>query len=86
MYAELSLMWAAPGTTKATYQPSAPDADHSPAFWSSLAKTFKSDPNVILAPWGEPVVDANCFLKGGCRSRSTRASSTGQRACSRPSP
>ena len=32
MYAELSLMWAGPGTTKATYQPSAPDADHSPAF------------------------------------------------------
>ena len=66
MYAELSLMWAAPGTTKATYQPAAPDADHSPAFWSSLAATFKNDPNVILAPWGEPVVDANCFLKGGC--------------------
>ena len=40
MYAELSLMWAAPGTTKATYQPAAPDADHSPAFWASLAKTF----------------------------------------------
>ena len=67
MYAELSLMWAAPGTTKATYQPAAPDADHSPAFWSSLATTFKNDPNVVLAPWGEPVVDANCFLKGGCK-------------------
>lgn len=67
MYAELSLMWAAPGTTKATYQPAAPDADHSPAFWSSLAATFKNDPNVVLAPWGEPVVDANCFLKGGCQ-------------------
>jgi Cellulase (glycosyl hydrolase family 5) len=66
MYAELSLMWAAPGTTKATYQPGAPDADHSPAFWASLAKTFRGDPNVVLAPWGETTVDANCFLKGGC--------------------
>ena len=75
MYAELSLMWAAPGSTKATYQPAAPDADHSPAFWASLAATFKNDPNVVLAPWGEPVVDANCFLKGGCTVPSTRASS-----------
>ena len=66
MYAELSLMWAAPGTTKATYQPAAPDADHSPAFWASLAKTFKNDKYVMLAPWGEPVIEADCFLEGGC--------------------
>jgi hypothetical protein len=66
MYAELSLMWAAPGSTKATYQPGAPDADHSPAFWASLAKTFRGNPNVMLAPWGEPTVDARCFLMGGC--------------------
>ena len=65
MYAELSLMWAAPGTYPATYQPGAPDADHSPAFWSSLAATFKNDRNVILAPWGETVVNADCFLRGG---------------------
>jgi hypothetical protein len=65
MYAELSLIWAAPGTYRATYQSGAPDADHSPAFWSSLAATFKSDPNVILAPWGETIVNANCFLDGG---------------------
>jgi endoglucanase len=65
MYAELSLMWAAPGSYRATYQPSAPDKDHSPAFWSSLAKTFKNDPNVVLAPWGETTVDADCFLNGG---------------------
>jgi endoglucanase len=30
-----------------------------------MATTFKNDPNVILAPWGETVVDANCFLNGG---------------------
>jgi hypothetical protein len=65
MYAELSLMWAAPGANRATYQPGAPDADHSPAMWSSLAATFKSDRNVVLAPWGETIVNANCFLKGG---------------------
>lgn len=68
MYAELSLMWAAPGTHRATYQPAAPNADHSPAFWASLARTFRNDPNVILAPWGEPIVDAKCFLSGGCEA------------------
>ncbi len=65
MYAEVSLIWAAPGTYQATYQPGAPDADHSPAMWSSMAAAFKGDPGVILAPWGETIVDANCFLNGG---------------------
>jgi endoglucanase len=65
MYAELSLMWAAPGAYRATYQSGSPDADHSPAMWASMAKTFKHDRNVILAPWGETVTDADCFLNGG---------------------
>jgi endoglucanase len=65
MYVELSLMWAAPGSYRATYQPGAPDADHAPLFWRSLAATFKNDPNVILAPWGETIVSARCFLRGG---------------------
>jgi hypothetical protein len=65
MYAELSLMWAAPGTYKATYQPAAPDADHSPAMWASMAKAFRNDPNVVLAPWGETIVNADCFFRGG---------------------
>jgi endoglucanase len=65
MYAELSLMWAAPGSIQAAYQPGAPDEDHSPVMWASLASTFAGNPDVILAPWGEPTVDANCFLHGG---------------------
>ena len=65
MYAELSLIWAAPGSYRATYQSGAPDRNHSPAFWKSLAATFKHDHKVILAPWGETIVDANCFLRGG---------------------
>jgi hypothetical protein len=65
MYAELSLMWAAPGKYKATYQPASPDADHSPALWRSLARTFRKDTRVVLAPWGETIVNANCFLRGG---------------------
>ena len=63
--AEVSLMWAAPGTYRATYQSGAPDEDHAPAVWASMARTFSADPDVILAPWGETIVDARCFLKGG---------------------
>jgi hypothetical protein len=65
IYVELSLIWAAPGNYRATYQPGAPDEDHSPAVWASMAATFKNDPNVLLAPWGETVVDNHCFLHGG---------------------
>ena len=47
------------------HQPRAPDEDHSPAMWASMAATFKNDPDVLLAPWGEPVVSARCLLRGG---------------------
>jgi endoglucanase len=65
MYAELSLMWAAPGSYRATYQSGGPDADHAPAVWSSMASAFKNDHKVVLAPWGETIVDPDCFLRGG---------------------
>jgi endoglucanase len=68
MYAEISLMWGAPGTYKATYQPAAPDEDHSPAMWASMASTFKNDANVILAPWGETTVGWTCFMRTGCQA------------------
>jgi endoglucanase len=71
MYAEVSLIWGAPGKYKATYQPDAPDEDHSPAMWSSMASTFKSDPNVILAPWGETTVGWKCFMRRGCDNEAT---------------
>jgi endoglucanase len=71
MYAEVSLMWGAPGAYQATYQPDAPDEDHSPAMWKSMAKTFKGDPNVILAPWGETTVGWKCFMQQGCDDEAT---------------
>ncbi|HEV3152656.1 MAG TPA: cellulase family glycosylhydrolase [Candidatus Baltobacteraceae bacterium] len=71
LYAEVSLIWAAPGKYKATYQPAAPDEDHSPAMWSSMAAAFKNDPNVILAPWGETIVGWKCFMKTGCDNQAT---------------
>jgi endoglucanase len=68
MYAEVSLIWTAPGSYRATDQPAAPDEDHAPAVWAGMASTFRNDPNVILAPWGETTVNANCFLNGGCEA------------------
>lgn len=65
IYAEISLIWAAPGRLQAYYQPAAPDESHSPSVWRSMATTFRNDPNVILAPWGETLADARCFLRGG---------------------
>jgi hypothetical protein len=76
IYAEISLIWAAPGSYQATYQPAAPDEDHSPALWSSLAATFKNDPAVVLAPWGETIVSANCFLSG-CSNEATFGTNNG---------
>src|SRR5215469_12820638 len=46
--AEVSLIWGAPGSYQATYQPGGPDADHSPAMWTSMAQTFAGDAGVIL--------------------------------------
>src|SRR5438270_1182989 len=43
LYAILELHWNAPGTSQATGQQVMPDADHSPAFWSSVATFFKAD-------------------------------------------
>ena len=65
MYVELSLIWGAPGRARATSQPRAPDQDHAPATWASMASTFKHNPDVLLGPWGEPVVTAGCLLRGG---------------------
>jgi hypothetical protein len=70
LYVELSLIWGAPGTYQSTNQPAAPDKDHSPAFWTSVATTFKSNPNVIFGPWGETTVSWSCFLNG-CSNEAT---------------
>ena len=69
MYVLVSLVSGAPGSYRATHQPAAPDEDHAPAAWASMARTFRNDHDVMLAPWGETTVDANCFLKGGCQAR-----------------
>lgn len=70
MYAEVSLIWGAPGKCRATYQPGGPDKSHSPAMWRRMARAFRRDPNVILAPWGETTTGWKCFMHG-CRHQAT---------------
>ena len=73
LYAILDLHWTAPGTTKATGQEPMPDQDHSPAFWTSVASTFKNNHAVIFDLFNEPYPDNtgdspaawSCWKSGG---------------------
>ncbi len=61
----LDLHWGAPGTTLATAQTPMPDADHSPAFWTSVATTFKGNSSVIFDLFNEPYPDSNSDTTAG---------------------
>jgi hypothetical protein len=54
IYAILDLHWTAPGTQTALEQQPMPDMEHSPAFWTSVATAFKSNPAVIFDLFNEP--------------------------------
>ena len=54
LYAILDLHWTAPGTQVAAEQQPMPDSDHSPAFWESVASTFKGNPAVVFDVFNEP--------------------------------
>lgn len=56
MYVIVDLHINAPGTIKSTAQQVMADADHAPAYWQSLATTFKNDPAVIFQPYNEPYI------------------------------
>jgi endoglucanase len=73
LYAIVDLHWNAPGTTMSTGQEPMADADHAPAFWTSVANTFKSTGSVILELYNEPWPDDDqdttaawtCWRDGG---------------------
>ena len=73
LYAILDLHWSAPGATLASGQQPMPDRDHSPAFWRSVASTFKGNAAVIFDLFNEPYPDGsansvaawNCWKNGG---------------------
>jgi endoglucanase len=60
------------GRTKATGQVPMPDARYAPAFWASVARSFKHDPAVIFDLFNEPypnnntdsAASWNCVLRG----------------------
>jgi len=61
----LDLHWSAPGSTRATGQEVMADQSHSPAFWKSVASTFKSRPDVVFDLYNEPYnISWSCWLHG----------------------
>jgi hypothetical protein len=65
LYVILDLHWAAPGSNQATSQWPMADADHAPAFWRSMAATFKSNHGVLFDLFNEPYITSwPCWLHG----------------------
>lgn len=66
LYVIVDLHWNAPGSVKATGQQVMADADHAPAFWTSVANTFKGNNNVIFDLYNEPQnISWTCWKNGG---------------------
>ena len=65
LFVILDLHWAAPGAVKANRQLPMADADHAPAFWRSVAGTFKDDHDLIFDLFNEPFdISWSCWLHG----------------------
>jgi hypothetical protein len=63
----LDLHWSAPGRELAAHGAVMADEDHSPAFWSSVAKTFKGHQGVVFDLYNEPhSISFACLIHGGC--------------------
>lgn len=54
LYVILDLHWSAPAGFSPNAQNPFMDSDHSLAFWTSVANTFKSNPAVLFEPFNEP--------------------------------
>ena len=66
LYAEISLMWAAPGSQQAQGHPRILDQDHSPAALQAIANAFKNDPNTFIGLQSEPHdISWACWKNGG---------------------
>ncbi|MGO9972532.1 MAG: glycoside hydrolase family 5 protein [Solirubrobacteraceae bacterium] len=65
LFVILDLHWAAPGRTPANRQLPMADADHAPAFWRSVARTFAHDDDLIFDLYNEPFgIGWSCWLHG----------------------
>lgn len=57
LYVIIDLHWTAPGNACPMLQTQMADSDHSIAFWTSVATTFKSYPNVLFELFNEPFLN-----------------------------
>jgi hypothetical protein len=66
LVAILDLHWNNGGSAQATGQQVMADSDHAPAFWSSVATTFKANGAVIFDLYNEPHdISWACWKSGG---------------------
>jgi hypothetical protein len=65
IYVLLNLHVVAPGKEQSRHELAMADADHGPAFWSSVAQSFKNDPAVVFDLYNEPKhIGWPCWLNG----------------------
>lgn len=57
LYVIVDLHWTAPGNTCPLLQTQMANRDHSLAFWTSVANTFKSNPAVLFELFNEPFMN-----------------------------
>lgn len=57
LYVILDLHWSAPGKTCPMLQTQMANADHSIAFWTSVANSFKHNPAVVFELFNEPFMN-----------------------------
>jgi endoglucanase len=72
LYVILDLHWAAPNVNGTPACPTAQnamaDADHSSAFWTSIANTFKGNPAVLFELFNEPFVGESSLSSADTQS------------------
>jgi endoglucanase len=66
LYVILDLHWNAPGKLRALKQQRDADADHSPAFWRSVARAFRTDHAVLFDLYNEPHDLSWSCWRNGC--------------------
>ncbi len=66
LYVILDLHWAAPGSHPAESQWPMADTDHAPAFWRSVAATFRSNHGVVFDLFNEPYLTSWSCWESGC--------------------
>ncbi len=78
LVAIVDLHWSAPGTQQANAQLPMPDLDHAPAFWTSVANTFKGNSSVIFDLYNEPYTSSwSCWLNGSTAASASPCNDVG---------